>query len=204
MTVTQRLLPPLRSAPVGEGSGAGRLTDEGIERLRAGVERHVGDTLIPGVVALAATADQVHVEAAGHLALGGAPVTRRSLFRIASTTKPVTAVATLALAGEGLVDIDEPVLGAEAVRAMTSDQLTKEQKAHGGLGPDFFVGRSWGFGQTVLDSGAYGWDGGLGTSWLVDPTRDLCVVALTQRMWETSTPPPVHGDVQAAAYAALA
>jgi len=40
---------------------------------------------------------------------------------------------------------------------MTTDQLTPEQKARGGLGPDFLKGRSWGFGQAVLDSGAYGW-----------------------------------------------
>ena len=61
------------------------------------------------------------------------------------------------------------VLTESAMKAMTSDQLTAAQKAHGGLGRDFFVGRSWGFGQAVLDSGAFGWDGGFGTSWLVDP-----------------------------------
>jgi CubicO group peptidase (beta-lactamase class C family) len=96
------------------------------------------------------------------------------------------------------------VLSAQAVREMTSDQLTDAQKAHGGLGPRFFEGRSWGFCQAVLDSGAYGWDGGFGSSWLVDPGRDLVVVVLTQRMFETSQAPQVHRDIQAAAYAALA
>jgi hypothetical protein len=28
------------------------------------------------------------------------------------------------------------------------------------------------------------------------------VIVMTQRMWEISDPPPVHGDTQAAAYAA--
>jgi CubicO group peptidase (beta-lactamase class C family) len=65
------------------------------------------------------------------------------------------------------------------------------------------VRRSWGFGQAVLDSGAFGWDGGFGSSWLVDPTHDLTVI-VTQRMFETSEAPQVHRDVQAAAYAALA
>ena len=97
-----------------------------------------------------------------------------------------------------------PVLSAGAVRAMTTDQLTAEQKARGGLGPDFFTGRSWGFCQAVLDSGAFGWDGGLGTSWLVDPGQDLTVIVLTQRMFESAEPPHVHRDIQAAAYAALA
>src|SRR5262245_14911570 len=33
-----------------------------------------------------------------------------------------------------------------------------------GLVPGFFRSRSWGFYQAVYDSGAFGWDGGLGTS----------------------------------------
>jgi CubicO group peptidase (beta-lactamase class C family) len=87
---------------------------------------------------------------------------------------------------------------------MTSDQLTAAQKAHGGLAPDFFTGRSWGFGQQVRDGGAFGWDGGLGSSWLVDPAADLTVIVLTQRMFESPELPAVHRAVQAAAYAALA
>jgi CubicO group peptidase (beta-lactamase class C family) len=382
------------------------LTAAGLRRLRAVAEQHVGDERVPGLVALVARGDQVHVEALGTLAIGGAPVSRDSLFRIASTTKPITGAATLALIGEGLLGLDEPVdrllpelagrrvlrrmdgplddtvpavrpitprdlltftfgfgavtemffspapwpvvaaagqrrlatlgppdpgeqpapdtwiaglgtlpllaqpgerwmyntgasvlgvllaraagqplaevlrtrifeplgmrdtafwtaqperlatsyragpdglavwdepdgrwsrppafgdgasglvstaddllafarmllrggapvLPADAARAMTSDQLTPAQKAHGGLGPDFFTGRSWSFCQSVLDRGAFGWDGGLGTSWLVDPGPGLIMIVLTQRMFETSDTPPVHRDIQAAAYAAL-
>ena len=50
---------------------------------------------------------------------------------------------------------------------------------------------------------AFGWDGGLGTSWLVDPRQEFTVIVLTQRLWETSTPPAVHNDLQDAAYAAI-
>jgi CubicO group peptidase (beta-lactamase class C family) len=96
------------------------------------------------------------------------------------------------------------VLTADAARAMTTDQLTPAQKARGGLGPDFFAGWSWSFCQSVLDSGAFGWDGGLGTSWLVDPAHDLTVIVLTQRMFESPETPAMHRDIQAAAYAALA
>jgi CubicO group peptidase (beta-lactamase class C family) len=64
---------------------------------------------VPGLVALAARGDQVHTEVRGSLALGGPPVRRDSIFRIASVTKPMTAVATLALAAEGLLDLAEPV-----------------------------------------------------------------------------------------------
>jgi CubicO group peptidase (beta-lactamase class C family) len=95
------------------------------------------------------------------------------------------------------------VLSAESVRAMTSDQLTDAQKARGGLGPDFFKGRSWGFCQAVYDGGAFGWAGGSGTTWRVDPAHELTVIVLTQREFETSEPPQVHRDIEAAAYAAL-
>lgn len=96
------------------------------------------------------------------------------------------------------------VLAPEAARAMCSDQLTPAQKAHGGLGPVFFNGRSWGYGLAVLDNGAYGWDGGFGSSWLVDPKHELTVIVLTQRMFETAKAPQVHRDIQANAYSALA
>jgi CubicO group peptidase (beta-lactamase class C family) len=56
----------------------------------------------------------------------------------------------------------------------------------------------------VLDSGAYGWDGGFGTSWLVDPYYELAVIVMTQRLFESPEAPDVHRDIQAAAYAALA
>jgi CubicO group peptidase (beta-lactamase class C family) len=387
------------------GTAAG-LTAAGLTGLRTAAEQHVAEDKVPGLVALVARGDQVHVEALGTLTVGGAPVTRDSIFRIASTTKPITAAVTLALAAEALVGLDEPVdrllpelagrrvlrsmdgplddtvpaaraitvrdlltftfgfgmvgemfasaqpwpvvaatgelrlatigppdppvppdpdtwiaalgslpllaqpgerwmyntgaqvlgvlvaraagqpfsevlttrifeplgmrdtgfwtaqterlatayqptpgglvvldepggkwsrppqfgdgaaglvstaddllafarmllrggapvLPADAVRAMTTDQLTPAQKARGGLLPGFFDGRSWGFCQAVYDNGTFGWDGGLGTSWLVDPSRDLTVIVLTQRMFESPELPQVHRDIQAAAYAAL-
>lgn len=385
----------------------GRLTAAGRERLHATASQHVGEDRVPGLVVLVAHGDEVWAEPFGALAIGGKPVRRDSIFRIASTTKPVTAAATMALAAEGLIDVDAPVdallpeladrrvlakidgpltdtvpanrpitthdlltftfgfgmvgemfmaaepwpvvaaanelrlgtfsppdpdgqpdpdtwisglgrlplmaqpgerwmyntgaaalgvlaaraagvpfaevlrsrifeplgmtstgfwtaetdrlatcyqpgpdglvvydrpdgawsrppafgngadglvstvddllafarmllgggsgvLPADAVSAITSDQLTDAQKARGGLGPDMFTELSWGYCMAVHPGGAFGWDGGLGTSWLVDPARDLIVIVLTQRMWETSDPPPVHKEIQAAAYAALA
>jgi CubicO group peptidase (beta-lactamase class C family) len=97
-----------------------------------------------------------------------------------------------------------PVLAPESVAAMTVDQLTAEQKARGGLGPGFFDHQSWSYCQAVQDTGAFGWNGGKGTSWLVDPVRDLVVIVATQRLFETSDLPQVHRDIQAAGYAALA
>ncbi|MFZ0168765.1 MAG: serine hydrolase domain-containing protein [Candidatus Dormiibacterota bacterium] len=98
-----------------------------------------------------------------------------------------------------------PVLSKEAVGQMTRDQLTPDQRA--GSVETFLHGRSWSLCQSVITegprAGAFGWDGGLGTSWLVDPTRDLVVVVLTQRVWQSPQPPAVHGELQDAAYAAV-
>ncbi len=383
------------------------LTDDGIEGIRAAAHQHVGEAGLPGLVALVALGDNVYVEAAGSLRIGGPPVRRDSLFRIASTSKPITGAATLALVDEGLIGLDDPVdrllpeladrqvlrrrdgplnetvparraittrdlltftfgfgmdmgmfmsptpwpivaateklglstigppqpdvqpdpdtwiaglgslpllaqpgerwlyntgasvlgvllaraagqpiadvlktrvfdplgmsetafwtdhadrlatayqptpeglavwdepdgswsrppafgdgaaglvstvddllafaqmllrggapvLSEESARAMTTDQLSPEQKKDGGFGEDFFSGRTWSFCQAVLDSGAFGWDGGLGTSWLVDPRADLVVIVLTQRLFESPELPRVHQDLRAAAYRAMA
>ena len=382
------------------------LSDQGKKRLHEVAQRHVGDEQVPGLVALVARGDDVHAEVLGTMAVGGPPVTRDSIFRISSDSKPITAAATLALAAEGLLDLDEPVgrllpelagprvlrrmdgplddtvpanreitardlltftfgfgtavemffaaepwpvmaaegalhlatlgppdrdiqpdpdtwiaglgslpllaqpgerwfyntgasvlgvlaaraagqqfgdvlrtrlfeplgmtgtgfwttqtdrlvtayraapeglaawdqpdgswrrppafpdgaaglvstaddllafsrvllrggapvLPAAAVRAMTTDQLTPEQKARGGLGPDFFKDKSWGFCLAVQDDGSYGWAGGFGTTWLMDPGRDLTVIVLTQRQFDSPEPPAVHAEFQRAAYAAL-
>lgn len=104
------------------------------------------------------------------------------------------------------LDSGTPVLSKAAVAAMTRDQLTPGQ-LDGSAGA-FLHGRTWSLCQSVITegphSGAFGWDGGLGTSWLVDPGQDLVVVVLTQRVWESAEPPAVHGDLQEAAYAAIA
>ena len=82
-----------------------------IEELREIAGRYVGDTTVPGLVALVALGDEVDVEAFGRLAIDGPPVECDSLFRIASISKPITAAATLALVEEGLLGLDDPVDG---------------------------------------------------------------------------------------------
>jgi CubicO group peptidase (beta-lactamase class C family) len=98
-----------------------------------------------------------------------------------------------------------PVLSQRSVIEMTRDQLTPAQRA--GSADAFLHGRTWSLCQSVItegpSAGAFGWDGGLGTSWLVDPGQDLVVIVLTQRVWETAEPPAVHSDLQAAASAAI-
>jgi CubicO group peptidase (beta-lactamase class C family) len=381
------------------------LTTGGLAALHDVAAGHVGDTAVPGLVALVAQGDQVHVETLGTLSVGGAPVARGTRWRIASTTKPILAAGTLALVAEGLLDLDEPVtrllpelagqrvlravdaplddtvplerpitardlltftagsgmqvemftadppwpiaeavkasrveilgppqplrtpdpdtyaaafgalplmyqpgtrwlyntsamvlsvlaaraagtgldevlrtrvfaplgmdrttfwtedtgglptayaatpdglvavdepdgqwsrrpaffdgaagllstvddlhafarmllrggdpvLPADLAREMCTDQLTDAQKAYG-PGRVFLEGRSWGFGQSVLPDGSYGWDGGLGSSMLIDPAHDLVIIVLTQRAFDSPVLPEAHADIQRAAYAAL-
>jgi CubicO group peptidase (beta-lactamase class C family) len=116
---------------------------------------------------------------------------------LVSTAGDLLAFARMLLRGGA------PVLSPDSVREMTSDQLTDAQKARGGLGPSFFERQSWGFCQVVYDSGTFGWNGGFGTSWLVDPPHDLAVIVCAQRLFESSSLPQAHRDIQAAAYAAL-
>ncbi|HET9091547.1 MAG TPA: serine hydrolase domain-containing protein [Acidimicrobiales bacterium] len=85
------------------------LSEEGIARFGEVARSHVADGEVPGLVALVARGAEVHVEALGSLSVGGPPVRRNSLFRIASTTKVVTGIATMAVVGRGLVGLDEPV-----------------------------------------------------------------------------------------------
>ena len=115
-----------------------------------------------------------------------------------STVDDLLAFARMLLDGGG------SILSADLVRQMTSGQLTAAQRSRGGLGPGFFDAKSWGFGQAVHDDGSFGWDGGFGSTWRVDPRRGLMTIVLTQRMWETSDPPAVHRELLEASRAALA
>jgi CubicO group peptidase (beta-lactamase class C family) len=85
----------------------------------------------------------------------------------------------------------ERLLSRLSVEAMTTDQLTAEQKAVSSPPlPGFFETYGWGFGVSVVTRrddiasvpGRFGWDGSLGTSWFSDPKEDLVGIVLTQRV----------------------
>jgi CubicO group peptidase (beta-lactamase class C family) len=64
---------------------------------------------IPGMVTLVSRGGEVEVDALGMKAIGGDPVRRDTIFRIASMSKPVTAAAALILVEECKLRLDEPV-----------------------------------------------------------------------------------------------
>jgi CubicO group peptidase (beta-lactamase class C family) len=51
--------------------------------------------------------------------------------------------------------------------------------------------------------GTYGWDGGLGTTWYVDPREEMVTILFTQRMMESPAPPPVFRDFWTLAWQAI-
>jgi CubicO group peptidase (beta-lactamase class C family) len=105
----------------------------------------------------------------------------------------------------------ERLLSRLSVQAMTTDQLTPEQKAVSGLLPGDFDGVGWGFGVSIVTRrddvaavpGRFGWNGGLGTSWYSDPQEDMVTILMTQRAWASPSPPEVCLDFWASAYQAI-
>jgi CubicO group peptidase (beta-lactamase class C family) len=79
------------------------------ERLEDIVEAAVAQGQAPGVVAAVARGDETHIAAAGAMAVGGPPMRPDTLFRITSTTKPVTAAVVLSLVDDGVLHLNEPV-----------------------------------------------------------------------------------------------
>jgi CubicO group peptidase (beta-lactamase class C family) len=64
---------------------------------------------LPGLVMLVSRRGEVYVEAIGAKSKGGEPIRRDTIFRIASMTKPVAAVAAMILVEECKLRLDEPV-----------------------------------------------------------------------------------------------
>jgi CubicO group peptidase (beta-lactamase class C family) len=106
---------------------------------------------------------------------------------------------------------DERILSRPSIELMTSDHITPEQKAVSGFFPGFWDNRGWGFGVSIVtrrddlaaSPGRYGWDGGYGTSWYVDPGEGMVGILMTQRVLDSPGAPVVLLDFWNSAYAAI-
>lgn len=78
-------------------------------RVQQIAEQAVARHDVPGVVTAIAGLHDASVGVAGERALGGAPMTRDTVFRIASVTKPIVAAAALVLVDRGVLRLDAPV-----------------------------------------------------------------------------------------------
>ena len=88
------------------------------------------------------------------------------------------------------------VLSEASVAEMFTDQLTVEQRASPHAAGVLGGGLTWGLGGSIslgggemnLPVGAFGWNGGYGTTLYVDPTNNLVGVLLTNQIVMSATP----------------
>jgi CubicO group peptidase (beta-lactamase class C family) len=91
------------------------MTDSGfsktrLERMHRVLAGHVERGAVPGVLTLVSRHGAVHVDAIGGMTTAGDPPIRRdTIFRIASMTKPIVAVATMILVEECKLRLDDSV-----------------------------------------------------------------------------------------------
>jgi CubicO group peptidase (beta-lactamase class C family) len=119
-------------------------------------------------------------------AYASAPVFPSGAAGLVSTVDDYLSFARL-LMNDG-VHRGQRLLSAASVREMTRDHLTPAQKAVSSFFPGFFETNGWGYGVGVTTApdaiskqpGRYGWDGGFGSTWFNDPSRDLVAIAMTQ------------------------
>ncbi|MER6950119.1 serine hydrolase domain-containing protein [Nonomuraea sp. NPDC000554] len=90
---------------------ASGLSTARLGRMREVLTGHVTRGDVPGLVAMVARRGEVHVEAVGTREAGGegGPMRRDAIFRIASVTKQITAVAAMILVEECRLRLDDPV-----------------------------------------------------------------------------------------------
>jgi CubicO group peptidase (beta-lactamase class C family) len=137
------------------------------------------------------------------------PVFESGAGGLVSTVDDLLAFGQMML--EGGRHGNQRILSRPSVELMTTDHITAEQKAVSGFFPDFWDSHGWGFGVSIVTRrtdiaatpGRYGWDGGYGTSWYVDPKEELVGILMTQRVWDSPSPPGVLLDFWTSAYQAI-
>jgi CubicO group peptidase (beta-lactamase class C family) len=86
------------------------LSTSRVERLHQVLSGHIHRGEMPGLVALVSCHDDVHIETLGTMSAGHrAPMKRDTIFRIASLTKPMTAVAAMMLIEECKLRLDDSI-----------------------------------------------------------------------------------------------
>jgi len=148
---------------------------EGLDRLPAAY-RHDDDGL-------------VETEPAGGGFYAGPPPFDVSHGELVSTARDFHRFARMLTAG-GRVD-GEQVISADHLRQMVSDQVPTQNKTPESFFPGFWDAMGWGFGVGVQTEGPrrgrYGWSGGQGTDFYVDPDGTIAIlltqVELGGQMW---------------------
>ena len=112
LTLLPLLIAPMAAAtlPTAKPEEVG-LSSERLKRIHEMIVRHVEAQHISGAVTIVARRGRVvHHEAHGLMDIeSNKPMTRNALFRLASSTKPVTAAAVLMVLEEGKLKLTDPV-----------------------------------------------------------------------------------------------
>jgi CubicO group peptidase (beta-lactamase class C family) len=93
----------------GNAMNTGGFSKARFSRLHDVMAGYVERGEVPGLVTLVSRGGEVYVDAIGVRSVGGDPIGRDTIFRIASLSKPVTAAATMVLVEECKLRLDEPV-----------------------------------------------------------------------------------------------
>jgi CubicO group peptidase (beta-lactamase class C family) len=95
---------------VAQESKTGGLSPARLAKMHAIMRRHVETRRLPGLVVAVSRRGAQHVDEIGTLAFDRTtPMRRDTIFRLASVTKPITAVATMILLEECKLRLDDPV-----------------------------------------------------------------------------------------------
>jgi CubicO group peptidase (beta-lactamase class C family) len=87
------------------------MSSERLARLRPAMQRFIDQNQVPNIVTLVAREGKiVHFEVQGYADCATQkPVTKDTIFRLYSNTKPITGVAVMILCEEGLLNLNDPV-----------------------------------------------------------------------------------------------
>ena len=117
---------------------------------------------LPGLVSLVARGDHVHADAIGTPSFtDDTPLARDAIFRIASLTKPIVAVAALTLVEEGVLGLTEPIdallpeLASRRVLRSVDAELDDTVPARRPIVVEDLLTYRFGFGSVLMPAGTY-------------------------------------------------
>lgn len=94
--------------------------------------------------------------------------------------------------------VDGRLIDAELRAGMTGDQVKPSAKGPDSFFPGFWENTGWGYGVSVVTDGPhrgrFGWSGGLGTDFFVDPDGTICIIMTQVEMSDRIL--ALFGDLQ--------
>jgi CubicO group peptidase (beta-lactamase class C family) len=138
------------------------MSPQGLTTLHELMAAHVVSGLMPGLVTLVASGNEVHVDVIGTPSFANPePLARDAIFRIASLTKPITAATTMSLVDEGALRLDQaiddlvPELAERQVLRAIDAELDDTVPAHRSITVEDLLSFRMGFGSVTAPPGTH-------------------------------------------------